>query len=402
MAGCAGQGQFFMVINTTRRSTQVHKKIIALAVASIASTTAFAQSNVQVYGIADVGAAHISPGGADSINKIDSGLFRTSRLGFKGTEDLGNGMKVIFVLEYRLNIDVNQGLGGGFISDAAGVQGSTSGSAREQYVGLAGDFGTLKGGRMNTTAFKWGIKYVTLGASIFDVTGDNAMWAGSRNNPLGDIRLSNAVAYHSPTWAGFSLDVNYARPIEAAATGNGHFDIAQLGLYYDKGPLSIGAVYDHGKGSGDATLALGSLAFARGAGFPPGATVFPYEDIDFKSSNLGASYDFGIFKLKATYQSDKFMNQDRNTVWGIGAEIPVFSKGTVHAVYSAANVKTLDDADSQGLSLAYTHALSKRTIAYAGYTWRGNDDAARSGIWAVAPAAGGSVKLFAAGLTHMF
>lgn len=380
----------------------MHKKIIALAVASMASATAFAQSNVQVYGIADMGATNINAGGGNSISKIDSGLYRTSRLGFKGTEDLGNGLKVIFVLEYRLNMDVNQGLAGGFTSDAAGVQGSTSGPAREQLLGVTGDFGTLKGGRMNTTAFKWGVRYVTLGVSIFDVTGDNAMWAGSRINALGDIRLSNAVAYNSPTWGGFSFDVNYARPIEAAATGDGHFDMAQLGLYYDKGPLSIGAVYDQGRGSGDATLTLSSLAFARGAGFPPGTTAFAYEDVDFKSSNLGASYDFGIFKLKASYQSDKFMNQDRNTVWGIGAEVPVFGKGTVHAVYSAADIKTLDDGDSQGVSVAYTHALSKRTIAYAGYTWRGNDDAARSGVWGVTPVAGESVKVFAAGLTHMF
>jgi predicted porin len=380
----------------------VQKKIIALAVAAIASAPVFAQSNVQIYGVVDAGFAHINPEGGDSVNKIDSGMFRTSRIGFKGTEDLGNGLKAHFVLEYRLNVDANQGVGGNYTADANGVQGSTSGPAREQYLGLSGGFGTVKAGRMNTTAFKWAVKYNVLGASIFDVTGDNAMWAGSRVNPLGDIRLSNAVGYSSPSWSGFSFDVNYARPIEAAAAGNGRIHVAQLGAYYDNGPLSVGAVYDRVKGAGDATLALGSLAFARGAGFPVGATIVPYEDVEFKSGNLGASYDFGILKLKATYQSDKFANQDRNAVWGVGVEVPVSSKGTVHAVYSAAKIKTLNDADSKGVSVAYTHALSKRTTAYAGYTWRGNDDAARSGVWAVAPVAGGSVNLLAAGLTHMF
>lgn len=381
----------------------MQKKIIALAIAASASAAAYAQSNVQVYGIVDVGVAHIRPEGDKSLNKIDSGLLRTSRLGFKGTEDLGNGLKAMFVLEYRLNIDANQGVGGVYTADAPGQQGSTSGMAREQYLGLAGDFGAVKAGRMNTTAFKWGVKYVTLGATAFDATGDNAMWAGSRNNPLGDIRVSNAVAYNSPTWNGFSFDVNYARPIEAAAAGNGHVDIAQLGLYYDNGPLSVGVVYDSVKGHGNAGMTLGSLAFARGAGFPPAVTALAYDDLDAESANVGASYDFGVLKLKATYQNDKFNNLARNSVWGVGVEVPVTAKGTVHAVYSATSVKTLANADTQGFSLAYTHALSKRTTAYAGYTWRGNDSAARSGIWGAAPTiAGNDVNMFAAGLTHAF
>lgn len=380
----------------------MQKKIIALAVSAVASGAAFAQSNVQVYGVIDVGFARIDPEGGSAVNKIESGMLRTSRLGFKGSEDLGNGLKAIFGLEYRLNADVNQGLGGFYTNDAAGLQGSTSGTAREQFLGLSGDFGTIKGGRMNTTAFKWGVKYTVLGASIFDVTGDNSMWAGSRINPLADIRVSNAVAYNSPSWAGFSFDVNYARPIESAASGSGHVDMAQLGLYYDKGPLSIGAVYDSIKGHGDASLTLSSLAFARGAGFPAATTTIGYDELDVKSANVGASYDFGMFRLKATYQNDKFNNLAHNSVWGVGAEIPVLAKGTVHAVYSGSKVKTLANADSKGFSLAYTHALSKRTTAYAGYTWRGNDAAARSGIWGTSPTAGGSVNLVAAGLMHMF
>ena len=381
----------------------MQKKIIALAVSALASGAAFAQSNVQVYGIVDAGVAHINPQGDKAVNKVDSGLLRTSRIGFKGTEDLGNGLKALFVLEYRLNVDSNQGIGGSYTSDAAGVQGGTSGMAREQYLGLAGDFGTFKAGRMNTTAFKWGIKYVTLGASIFDVTGDNSMWAGSRNNPLGDIRVSNALGYTSPSWGGFSFDVNYARPIETAATGTGHLDMTQLGIYFDRGPLSVGAVYDRVKGNGSASLTLASLAFARGAGFPASTTALTYDDLDAKSTNVGASYDFGVFKLKATYQNDKFNTLARNTVWGVGVEVPVLTKGTVHAVYSGTSIKTLSNADAQAVSLAYTHALSKQTTAYVGYTWRGNDDAARSGIWALSPTNGGSnVSLFAAGLTHMF
>lgn len=378
------------------------KKIIALAVPAALCAPVMAQENVQVYGIFDIGVASIDAGGKERRNKVDSGLLRTSRLGFKGSEDLGNGLKVNFVLEYRLNVDLNEGIGGNYRSDAAGVQGSTSGPARQQLLGLSGNFGTVAFGRMNTTAFDWAVKYTVLGASAFDVTGNNAMAAGSRINPVGDIRLSNVIAYKSPAFAGFRFDVNYARPIEEAAAGNGRLETAQLGLYYDNGPLSVGAVFDNIDGHGNATLTLSSLAFARGAGFPPGTTVVRYDDLEVKSQNLGVAYDFGVLKAKATYQRDKFMDLSANKVWGVGVEVPVSAKGTVHAVYSASSVKTQNKADSQGFSLAYTHNLSKRTIAYAGLSWQDNERNGTSGIWATAPDAGKDVKMLAAGITHMF
>jgi predicted porin len=380
----------------------MQKKIIVLAVMAAASGAAMAQSNVQIYGVADAGIANISADGRGSLNKVDSGLLRTSRLGFKGSEDIGYGLKVLFTLEYRLNIDANQSIGGAYPTDAAGTQGSTSGPSRQQFVGLTGNFGTVVAGRLNTTAFDWAVKYTVLGASVFDVTGNNAMAAGSRVNPLGDIRVSNAVAYKSPSWGGFHFDVNYARPIEQAAVGTGRVDVWQLGTYYDNGPLSVGMVYDSVQGSGNANLTLSSLAFARGAGLPPPSTTIPYDDLDLKSLNIGGSYDFGLAKLKATFQSDQFNDLARNKVWGIGAEIPVMAKGAVHVVYSKSSVNTLANADSSGISVAYTHNLSKRTIAYVGYSKQMNDSAGTSGIWGTGPVAGGDASLVAAGVTHMF
>jgi predicted porin len=380
----------------------MRKNNIALAVAAFASCAAMAQSNVQIYGIVDAGVAHIEADGKHSTNKVESGMLRTSRFGFKGTEDLGDGLKAVFVLEYRLNVDSNQTIGGSFTTDANGVQGSASGPARQQYVGLASNLGTVVAGRINTTAFDWAVKYTVLGASIFDVTGNNAMAAGSRVNPLADIRASNAVAYKSPTFYGARLDVNYARPIEQAASGDGRVNMWQVGGYYDNGPLSVGAVYDAVKGDGTAALTLSSLNFARGAGFPVPATSIAYDTLDIKSLNIGGSYDFGLAKLKATYQGDKFNTLARNKVWGVGTEIPVFAKGTVHLVYSKSVVNTLANADSSGFSLAYTHDLSKRTIAYVGYSRQSNDAAGTAGNWQASPVAGGNVTTVAAGLTHMF
>ncbi|HNH93897.1 porin, partial [Accumulibacter sp.] len=107
----------------------MQKKLIALAVASVASGAAFAQTNVTMYGIADAGyvystgKANIAGGGTNKFSGIESGLLSGSRLGFKGEEALGNGLKAIFQLEYGLSIDSNAGVG--------------TALARQQFVGLS-------------------------------------------------------------------------------------------------------------------------------------------------------------------------------------------------------------------------------------------------------------------------
>jgi predicted porin len=119
----------------------MQKKLIALAVASLASGAAFAQTNVTMYGIADAGYVW-SQGdalvtGTNKFSGIQSGLLSGSRLGFKGEEALGNGLKAIFTLEY--GAEHRQQL----------RRRATGGSlnARQQFVGLAGGFGTVALGR---------------------------------------------------------------------------------------------------------------------------------------------------------------------------------------------------------------------------------------------------------------
>jgi predicted porin len=124
----------------------MQKKLIALAVASLASGAAFAQTNVTMYGIADAGYVYsqgdAAGSGTNKFSGIQSGLLSGSRLGFKGEEALGNGLKAIFTLEYSLNIDNNTGVGSG----SGGL------NARQQFVGLAGGFGTVALGRQYAPA----------------------------------------------------------------------------------------------------------------------------------------------------------------------------------------------------------------------------------------------------------
>ena len=92
----------------------MQKKIIALAIAGLASTAAFAQSNVTIYGSVDYGYAYRNDarkvagapkGTADSSSRVDSGQQAGNRLGFKGVEDLGNGLKAVFLMEQGFNLD---------------------------------------------------------------------------------------------------------------------------------------------------------------------------------------------------------------------------------------------------------------------------------------------------------
>ncbi|PKO55512.1 MAG: porin, partial [Betaproteobacteria bacterium HGW-Betaproteobacteria-21] len=119
----------------------MQKKLIALAVAGLMSAPVFAQSNVTIYGIVDMGYKNLGNNVNSAVGNrsaIDSGQYSGSRLGFRGTEDLGNGLKASFVLETGINVD-----NGGF------NQGNTA-FARQSFVALSGGFGTVALGRQYT------------------------------------------------------------------------------------------------------------------------------------------------------------------------------------------------------------------------------------------------------------
>ncbi|MBK5912737.1 porin, partial [Rhodocyclus purpureus] len=126
----------------------MQKKLIALAVAGLVSGGAFAQSNVGIYGIVDVGYMNENFDGADkATSKIDSGLLSTSRIGFTGEEALGNGLKAVFNLEYALAVDTNNTVG-----TTTDNQGNTVTAARQQNVGLShATYGTVLAGFLQST-----------------------------------------------------------------------------------------------------------------------------------------------------------------------------------------------------------------------------------------------------------
>ncbi len=188
----------------------MQKKLIALAVAGLASTAAFAQTNVTIYGIVDYGYSYRfdgrgldsltnkgSVGGPNSSSRLDSGLQSGNRLGFKGTEDLGNGLKAVFLLEQGFNMDTGTQAGGG-----------DQMFNRQAYAGLSGNFGTAVGGRLYTPFYTMMLQYDpfangTMGQ--YTNVWTPAATAGGLGGLTNPFRVDNAIAYISPSFGGFTV-----------------------------------------------------------------------------------------------------------------------------------------------------------------------------------------------------
>lgn len=170
----------------------MQKKLIALAVAGMASGFAAAQTNVTIYGVLDAGYLYSSgnpgPGikGTNTFSGVANGLTAGNRLGFKGEEALGNGLKAVFTLEYGLEIDQNTGIA----------------YARQQFVGLASNYGTLSLGRQYAPGFDATANNDALDASDFGIQSSLSAIYGMTITPNSAARFDNAITYTSNDLSG--------------------------------------------------------------------------------------------------------------------------------------------------------------------------------------------------------
>ena len=363
----------------------MQKKLIALAIAAAASSTAFAQTNVQIYGIADVGYVGIDRDHFKFQHNINSGVLSTSRIGFKGAEDLGNGLKAIFTLEYGLLLDRNEGIG----ASNNGVA-----DARQQFVGLTGGFGTVVAGRLQTAGLDYTVAGSALGGSTA-IGAVNLVGAGSFPLLNATSRAENAVAYISPSFGGVTVAFNHARLTERAAVldrsaapppntaANAGTDRADsyanlIAVNYDGGPLTAGVVVSKANNNNwhdwdDNVPALGNHANVWGGANRKNGNVTEW--------GVRAGYDFGVAKIQAAYQHAKVEDgydyvtntsdgNLKNKRWVISATVPVTAKIAVIAEYAQAKLDqgpNVSDNKDKAYTVAATYSLSKRTTAYAAF-----------------------------------
>lgn len=297
----------------------MQKKLIALAVAGLVSVPAFAQSNVTIYGRMDIGLFNKDDAAGESVTRVDSSGWTTSRLGFKGSEDLGNGLKAIFQIESRLENDGN----------------SSFGTARDTFVGLTGGFGTLIAGRNSTPLNNW------LGE--YDPSGVSNAFRSSNVNLVGDLetRVDNSIVYAAPTFSGVEFAALYA-PDEDDTESS---DIYGIGLQWKGGPM---------------------------------AAMFTWHAVDNFVDNfaVGFSYDFGVAKIHTNYIFNEFdvANSEDEQAWALGVSAPI-GAGTIGVGYTGqTDIGGISDNDADVWALTYKHNLSKRTYAYAGYQYQDWDN----------------------------
>lgn len=340
----------------------MQKKLIALAVAGLMSAPAMAQSNVTIFGVVDAGVVYGS-GDDNKFRGVQSGLLSASRLGFKGTEDLGNGLTAKFHLEYGISVDSGGGPTG----------------ARQSWVGLEGGFGFVGLGRQYSPGHNIaGMNDNFGGSSAFSPYALMSGAAGSSIVNGGPGRWNNAVNYKSKSFSGFKFEGIYAFGENADQDNSaGNRDAGNrygLGGSYNNGPIKAGLVY-HRTDGGSAD--------------------------DKKEWMVTGGYNFGVATVAAHYLRVK-VGGDTNKVWDINAKIPVSEAGNVLIGYADLNADN-SDGDASAWTLAYTHSLSKRTTAYAGYRRVSNDDlAAVSGASGLQGELGENNSGFTVGVRHTF
>jgi predicted porin len=365
------------------------KSLIALAVMAAAGA-ASAQSSVTLFGIVDATLQWSKSSGSGNNDvrfRMTHSGYNSSRLGFRGTEDLGGGMSASFWLEATVMNDT----GAGNSSQGSSTGGATNGAGngqglafdRRSTVSLAGGWGELRLGRDYTPTF-WNL-------TVFDPFGTNG--AGTTLTVVGSnlaTRANNSIGYFAPAnLGGFYGQVMYAENelsnacagVTCASNDTGTYYGGRVG--YAAGPFNVAASYgrilDNAVNPG--TLAIG----------------------DTDAWNIAGHWDFGMAKVMAQIAR---LDSDatENTSWLIGALVPV-GAGEIRVAYSQLSVDSgvagVADADAKRLALGYVHNLSKRTALYT--TWahtRGDTNALASNGGATG--VGGRSNVIDVGIRHSF
>lgn len=321
-----------------------------IALASLLATQAYAQSNVSIYGVMDVGYVKGS-GDVASWSGLASGRNMSSRLGFKGEEDLGGGLKANFVLEADLAADTGTGVTTPFTgwSSTNNTTAAANGGLqfnRVSVVGLSGNWGSVNAGRNYTPTFLLDFAYDPfgengVGASLITMTSAYFNAAGSVNH----LRASNMVTYTTPASdSGLSAMLSMA-PSETASTAptEGGFTGGKLG--YAKGNL------------------MADLAWSKTKLVASG---------DIKTTSVGAAYNLGAIRPMVEYSRDELGAAAANAAkksYLIGATAPM-GQGQARFSYAKAE-KSADNAPTgqvTQMAVGYVYNLSKRTALYATYS----------------------------------
>lgn len=343
------------------------KSLLALAALTAFAGVASAQSSVTLFGIVDLNLRNVK-NGTTSLKTMSTDGINSSRLGFRGVEDLGGGMRAGFWIEGGMSADVGTSAGQNW--------------QRRSTVSLMGNFGELRLGRDYTPTF-WN-------HTIFDPFGTNGI--GAQTNlmtiaaaaPAGTIvgsgagtlvRANNSVGYFLPSMGGL-----YGQGMVAAGEGTAGNKYQGLRVGYAGGPVNVAFAY--------------------------GKTELTSNN-DLTGMNIGGSFAMGPFTLFGQwhkYETDLPANNDLTNIM-IGGQLAM-GASTLKATYGQAKADGTA-RDAKQIALGYVYDMSKRTALYGTFAKISNGAGARYAVAGTSPAFGGtdtkpSSSGYEVGLRHSF
>jgi len=321
----------------------MNKTLIAMAVAGVMAAPMAAQADATVYGKINISIDSGDTGLNDAGSDKSSGLFfqsNSGRVGVKGSEDLGGGLKAVWQFE----------------SNASFGSGSTSFGGRNSYLGLSGGFGTVLAGKHDTPYKDVGRWFDLFGDAVGDSR--NLIQAVGGSNVGFDLRPDNVVAYVTPTiGGGFTIAAAYV--IDDATENR---DAMSANLKWKSGDFLVGLGYEtHGQGwngTNNSTLPAGTN--------------------DESGIRVGLQWSPGAWKLNAFYTTMSDLNGSSgydSAVMGVGAGYTM-GKNVLKAQYYTTSNDTplgISDIDANILAVGWDYNFSKRTQGYIAYSTTSND-----------------------------
>ncbi len=299
---------------------------IAVALLSALSLSAFA-ADVEIYGKANL-SLQSSDEGEGSFTEVKS---NASRIGLKGTHDLGDGLTVIYKAEFQVDLD----------GDSASGDSITD---RNQYVGLAGSFGEVLLGK-NDTMLKQSQGKVDL---FSDLNGDvKSLWKGEN-------RMKDTVSYKSPSFNNFQVGVTYIAEDSVDAE-----DGVSVAIFYGDAKLKKSKVFasvaiDSEVNNYDITRAT---VQGKVAGVVLGAMVQTQEKIDGSAEMDGfmvsAKYKMDKITFKGQYQAANFKDGDDKSGITIGADYSLAKSTKLYTFYTSFDMDSGEDQDYLAAGIEY-------------------------------------------------
>src|SRR5450830_1819632 len=395
------------------------KYVLAISLSAVSATTlglsqgAYAQtsdasSSVVIYGITNTdkvaNATTANPTGTGARLSEDTAVAQGSRIGFKGVEDLGGGLRALFTLENGFNADTGEIAQGGLFF------------GRTAIVGLSGKGGTIYLGRQkdyidDLAPYNGALDFGSLVNNIHALNLDRTQ--GSRVN--------NSVRYNSPVMGGVTVSALYGFGEQAGSTGAGQS--FGIGSSYNNGPLSFGAAYFQNK-----LTATNTFTGSSDSGIAPGATTGSIASTSLKTFLVGGSYKIGDVRLYGSFSQVKqplavaagtamsgftaasgaaftfggVNNSKVNLVdVGVNYNVTATTQLLANFVTTRSTFVGASDGKASQVSMGVDYFLSKRTDLYLFYANIRASNMFNPGLY-VAPGGSNTQNVLTAGIRHKF